>query len=54
MIPVRGAETNTFGSGVGVSMASGLGSAHPASSKVEAESRARVFRVLVFTCLLLS
>ena len=52
--PVRGAVTNTFASGVGVSIASGLGSAQPARTRAETESRARVFRGLIFTSLLLS
>jgi hypothetical protein len=47
--PVRGAETKTFGSGVGSSVATGLGSAHPARIKLDRASREKVFRSVLFT-----
>jgi hypothetical protein len=49
--PVNGAETKTFGSGVGSTGAasSPLGSAHPANNKLDTASREKDFRSVLFT-----
>jgi hypothetical protein len=49
VIPVKGAETKTLGSGVGSSVGTGLGSAHPANTKLDTASREKVFRSVLFT-----